>query len=45
VRQHGGLIVCDGRVPTVHKDATYGYEYDGHSVPDAEGYPAEAIGA
>jgi hypothetical protein len=45
VRQHGGKIVCDGTVPTVHKDATYGYEYDGENVPDTAGHTVgQAIG-
>lgn len=44
VRQHGGLIVCDARVPTVHKDATFGLEYDGQPFPNAAGQAAEAIG-
>lgn len=44
VRQHGGLVAVDATVPTVHKDATHGHEYDGASIPEAAGYPAEAIG-
>jgi hypothetical protein len=35
VRQHGGLIVCDGTVPTVHIDGTAAHEYDGRSIPNA----------
>jgi hypothetical protein len=34
VRDHGGRVVCDGRVPTVHVDAISALEYDGQEVPD-----------
>jgi hypothetical protein len=44
VRQHGGRIVCDATVPTVHKDATHGHAYDGESIPEAAGQSVEAIG-
>lgn len=35
VRQHGGRIVCNATIPTVHVDATYPHEYDGLTVPSA----------
>lgn len=44
VRQHGGLIVCDGRVPTVHVNAVHRLRFDGESIPEAAGQSAEAIG-
>lgn len=44
VRQHGGLIACNATIPTVHKDATYGHEYDGESIPQAAGEAVEVIG-
>lgn len=43
VRQHGGLVVCDATVPTVHKDATFGLAYDGESTPQSAGYADEPI--
>lgn len=45
VRQHGGRIVCDATVPTVHVNGCHRLRYDGAGIPDAAGQPAEAIGA
>ncbi len=45
VRQHGGLIVCDATVPTVHVNAVSRLEFDGEQVPEAAGeFAAVAIG-
>jgi hypothetical protein len=35
VRQHGGLIVCDARIPTVHVNGCHRLRYDGESIPYA----------
>ena len=45
VRQHGGLIVCDGTVPTVHVDATAPLPYDGETAPNAADTADEATRA
>ncbi len=34
VRSKGGLIVCDGTVPTVHIDGTAALPYDGETAPN-----------
>ena len=44
VRQHGGRIVCNAAVPTVHVDATYPLEFDGAEIPNAA-VSAEGTGA
>lgn len=44
VRQHGGLIVCDASVSTVHINGCHRLRYDGESVPETAGIPVGAIG-
>lgn len=36
VREHGGLIACDARIPTTHVDALFEHQYDGRDVPGEE---------
>lgn len=37
VRQHGGTIVIDGRIPTTHIDSCTRLEFDGHDVAESTG--------
>lgn len=44
VRQHGGLIVCDATVPTVHVNGCHRLRYDGEQIPN-EAVTSEANSA
>ncbi|MHC4701713.1 MAG: hypothetical protein ACYTFQ_14200 [Planctomycetota bacterium] len=37
-------VVCDGRIPTVHADATHPHEYDGNTYPEDTGIGAPTAG-
>ncbi len=45
VRQHGGLIVCDGTIPTVHIDTTAPLVFDGEETPNEADTSDEATRA
>ncbi len=41
IQQHGGTVVCDATIPTVHVNACHRHVYDGQNIPNA-GVAAEA---
>ncbi len=40
VRQHGGKIIIDGRIPTTHVDACYRHEFDPDAAASAVAEPS-----
>ncbi len=44
IRQHGGLVVCDATIPTVHVNGCHRLRYDGAQIPN-EAVTSEANSA